>query len=330
MIAPQTAMRASAMRLLSILAFAALVSATVQSPANAQSVGRSFRDCSDCPEMVSISPGSFAMGVPAAEEEREGVGQSDRSKGRSIPQHRVTIGRRLAIGKYAVTRGEFSAFAADTGYQTSDKCLVIAQSAGASGVGLKEQSGYSWRNPGFSQTDRHPVVCVSWDDAKAYVAWLSRKTAHSYRLPSEAEWEYAARAGSQAARFWGDDREQLCVYANTADLTFASAHKLVKDRMTQCSDGHTYTSPVGEFRPNAFGLHDMLGNVWQWVEDCWNGTYQGAPTDGSAWATGVCDQRVVRGGAWINQAWAARTGYRDTGDTGNRWSDTGFRVVRTP
>lgn len=265
------------------------------------------------------------MGVPAGEEDREGV--PDKYKGLSVPRHRVVIGRSFAIGKYAVTRGEFSAFVADTAYHTTDKCWVYVDTGQRHE--WQERSGYSWRNPGFSQTDRGPVVCVTWDDAKAYVAWLSRKTGNTYRLPSEAEWEYAARAGSQTARFWGDAREQMCVYANTKDLTFASTFNLVRESVSPCSDGYAFTSPVGEFRANSFGLYDMLGNAWQWVEDCWNEDYQGAPTDGSSWLAGACDKRVMRGGSWGVDPWVVRTGYRFRGAAAtSQGAGLGFRVAR--
>jgi sulfatase modifying factor 1 len=140
------------------------------------------------------------------------------------------------------------------------------------------------------------VVCVSWEDASAYVRWLSQKTGKRYRLLTEAEWEYAARADTTTTRFWGDDAHRSCDYANGADVAAAArlsdvsigAHAL-------CDDRYAYTAPVGSYRANAFGLHDMLGNVWEWTQDCWNTTYSGAPTDGTAWDAGDCSMRAVRG-----------------------------------
>ena len=127
---------------------------------------------------------------------------------------------------------------------------------------------------------------VSWEDAQQYVRWLSRETGETYRLLSEAEWEYMARAGTQTERYWGDDASRQCSYANGDDDD------------VECSDGHEGTAPAGSFRANAWGLYDVLGNVWEWMEDCWNGDYSGAPTDGSAWRTGDCSLRVLRGGSW--------------------------------
>src|SRR5262249_46599041 len=144
-------------------------------------------------------------------------------------------------------------------------------------------------------------VCVSFEDAQRYVQWLSRKTGKLYRLPTEAEWEYAARAGTTTARFWGDGRERACDFANVADFTGAETlnwNKGNQDQVFQCRDGYANTAPVGSFRPNAFGLYDMLGNVFQWTEDCYHNSYDAAPSDGSAWTTGECKYRVLRGGSW--------------------------------
>jgi len=301
--------------------------AVATAAAHAQS--QPFRDCLDCPEMVAIPPGSFIMGVPPGEEERERVPLQ--FAGLSVPQHRVTIGQGFALGRFLVTRGEFAAFVRDTGYQTGDRCWVFSADIYDRTYKFQEKPGFDWRRPGFAQTDRHPVTCVSFNDATAYVEWLSRKTGRTYRLPSESEWEYAARAGSPSARFWGDDRSQACRYANVADLTMFRALKLELDPEWNfdCLDGFTYTAPVGSFESNAFGLYDMLGNLWEWVEDCWNKNYQGAPTDGSAWISGECGRRVGRGGSWSTYARNIRVGYRSWGEPGNHGTNDGFRVART-
>jgi formylglycine-generating enzyme required for sulfatase activity len=189
--------------------------------------------------------------------------------------------------------------------------------------------GANWHSPGYSQTGRDPVVCVNWDDAQAYVAWLSAKTAHAYRLPTEAEWEYAARAGTTTARYGSDSPAELCRYINHADLDFSEAHPRESDVNRECRDGYAFTSPVGSLPPNQFGLHDMLGNVWQWTEDCWNDNYDGAPTDGSSWQNGNCGRRVARGGAYSNVPGivlsAVRAGFKSSG----RDHSGGFRVART-
>jgi formylglycine-generating enzyme required for sulfatase activity len=263
--------------------------------------GSVFRDvqtngsaCGDCPEMVVIPKGSFTMGSPEAETSREKVSAEYAAWER--PQHLVTVPS-FALAKNAVTRGEFAAFVQATGYDPKG-CYVFKDGK----WGLDQEK--SWRNPGFAQTDRHPVVCVSWQDAQRYTSWLNSKVSGGlYRLPSEAEWEYAARAGTTTARFWGDDREQACVYANVSDLTAAEVNNFDKspEHTFQCRDGYGQTAPVGSFRSNPFGLNDMLGNVWQWAEDTWHGNYQGAPTDGSAWTTGDSNSaRVVRGGCWVD------------------------------
>src|SRR5262249_41141090 len=164
-------------------------------------------------------------------------------------------------GRFPVTRGEYEVFAKDQGI--------------TSGPG-------DWRDSGFPQTDRDPVILVSLAQAEAYIAWLSRKTGHTYRLPSEAEWEYAARAGTRSPWFWGDRLESGAPYAWSIDQWSRRG-----------------TSPVGEHRePNVFGLYDMVGNVQQWTADCFNDSYNGAPTDGSAWRTGDCKSQIKRGGSW--------------------------------
>src|SRR5262249_43082245 len=184
--------------------------------------------------------------------------------------------------------------------------------------------------PGYEQTDQHPVVCVSYDEAVAYGEWLTRNTAKPYRLSTEAEWEYAARAGSKTARFWGDDTEQTCRYANVADRSRRAViwQKVEEVRFFDCDDGYPFTSPVGSFMPNRFGLRDMLGNVWEWTADTWHPSYHEAPDDGSAWTTGAATERVVRGGSWnCNQPYV-RVGVRNGVPRGNHDVRVGFRIAR--
>ena len=221
-----------------------------------------FQDCADCPVMVKIPAGAFTMGSVAAETTRERIDPNIVTDER--PAHMVTVGAEFAIGQFAVTRGEFAAFVADMGYAPKGGCWTLT------GEKWSFDKKRSWRDPGYAQTDRHPVVCVSYQDTRRYAQWLSRKTGQTYRLPSEAEWEYSARAGTSTARFWGDGQDEACDFANVSDFTWAEAlkwDKARKDKVFQCRDGHAYTSPAGAFRPNAFGLYDMLGNVWQWTED---------------------------------------------------------------
>ena len=299
---------------------AAWVLVALQAMAAEQRVpGTVFRDCQECPEMVVVPAGQFVMGTAPGEEEREGL--SVRFHHRSQPQRAVHV-RSLAVGRFEVTRGQYRAFAEATG-RASDGCFVWG------GADFEKDAGLDWRNPGFTQDDTHPVACVSWEDANAYTRWLSERTGGSYRLLTEAEWEYAARAGTTTPRYWGDALERSCEFANGADLTTkAQARHASNWEVADCTDRYPYTAPVGTFRANAFGLHDMLGNVWEWTRDCWNESYAGAPTDGSAWMAGDCYLRVVRGGSWEDGPLALRAAYRVGSPTVIRVHARGFRVAR--
>ena len=277
-------------------------------------VGAVFRDCADCPEMVVIPPGRFSMGSPAGEAGRfEDEG----------PQHPVAIRRAFAAGRYEVTRKQFAAFAQATGH-TAEGCYEW------NGSNWEMSISKNWRNPGFSQTDNDPVVCVSWEDARAYADWLGRRSGKRYRLLSEAEWEYAARAGSRDARPWGDDAGVACRYANVADVSAKTGVSGASSWTTHgCDDGRAYTAPAGSFRPNAFGLYDMIGNAWEWTEDCWNAGYAGAPSDGRAWRSGNCGQRVLRGGSWFNIPRSVRSASRYRSSADFRFNCYGFRLART-
>jgi formylglycine-generating enzyme required for sulfatase activity len=271
--------------------------------------------------MVVVPKGRFTMGVAAGEEEP--LKLPDRYTGHSVPQHVVTIRHKFAIGKFDVTREEYALFVAETHRPDPDSCITV----NASGTGFITANG-NWHAPGFPQTGRDPVVCVSPDDAQAYVVWLSAKTGHVYRLPTEAEWEYAARAGTTTARYGSDDPAELCRYTNLAGLDFSDQHAGASVALP-CRDGYAFTSPVGSFPPNQFGLYDMLGNVLNWTEDCWNVNYSGAPTDGTAWLTGDCSRRVARGGSWDMDLRAARSAMRRALPTSLHHTTFGFRVART-
>jgi formylglycine-generating enzyme required for sulfatase activity len=267
----------------------------------------SFRECADCPEMVAVPAGAFTMGSPE--------GEKDRSHSNEGPQHTVTISRPFAVGKLHVTRDQFAAFVRDTRYAASMTCTTTLPSF---------SSDRSWRDPGFAQDGSHPVVCIRWDDAKAYVDWVATKTGKPYRLLSEAEWEYAARGRTSPGaypRFWfADDEKNLCRYGNFADQKYPMN--------APCNDGYDRTSRAGHYRSNAFGLYDMAGNAWQWTADCWHESYSGAPSDGSAWTAGNCNVgRVVRGGSWKDGPGNLRAAARGTYlvvDNG-----LGFRLART-
>ena len=281
-------------------------------PAPTYKPGAVFKDCADCPEMVVIPPGEFTMGSPESEELR----YADES-----PQHPVRIEGAFALGKYEVTRGEFAAFVDGTGHEANG-CRYRAGTGGA-----RHEASMGWRDPGYAQTDRDPVACVSWDDAKAYIGWLSRKAGTTYRLASESEWEYAARAGTTTARYWGDDADRGCGYANAADLT--AKREYADLTVVDCEGGHVRTAPVGSFAANVFGVHDMLGNVWEWTEDCWNETYDGASTDHSARQSGNCDLRILRGGSWFNGPRGVRAALRLGNGAVLRSFLFGFRLART-
>jgi formylglycine-generating enzyme required for sulfatase activity len=235
-------------------------------------IGDEFRDCEDCPLMVVVPAGSFMMGSPPGEAGRYSV---------EGPQHQVTIAQPFAVGKYEVTEDEWDACVADDGCE------------GTAPVGWKR--------------GRQPAI-VSWEDAQAYLEWLSKETGQPYRLLSEAEWEYAARAGT-TTRYWWGDKQPTAEQANFG-LDVGK------------------TTEVGTYPANPGGLHDMHGNVWEWVEDCWNVSYQRAPSDGSAWTSGNCIVRVLRGGSWIIVPEDLRSAYRGTSGTDGGY-DIGFRVART-
>lgn len=260
--------------------------------------------------MVVLPAGSFAMGSPPSERGRYDI---------EGPQHRVSMPS-FAIGKYAVTFAQWDACVAEGG------CNL-----------------YRPDDEGWGRGNR-PVISVSWQDAQAYVWWLNGKLRGTasppagsgngpYRLPSEAEWEYAARAGTTTARYWGNDPRKQCRYANGADLT-RLPHYVPNDHFpgwmpAQCRDGYAHTAPVGSFPSNPWGLYDMLGNVSQWTADCWHAGYAGAPTDGSAWTSGNCGKRVFRGGSYADDPTDIRTAERDWGTAVNRSDGLGFRVAKT-
>jgi formylglycine-generating enzyme required for sulfatase activity len=264
--------------------------ATGGAPDAALTLGRVFRDCAECPEMVVVPAGSFSMGSPENEVGRYG------DEG---PQHLVTIARPFAVGRFEVTFTEWNACVAAGG------CSHRPNDEGGGG-------------------GNRPVINVSWNDiTKGYLPWLSRKTGKAYRLLTEAEWEYAARAGTTGRWSFDGDETRLCVYANHADRTASYTWS-----NTRCSDGVGGAAEVGRYRPNAFGLHDMHGNAWEWVQDCWNDTYNGAPLDGSAHTAGDCSFRVLRGGSWGSLPRDLRSAHRNRNTPAHRVNGLGFRVGR--
>jgi sulfatase modifying factor 1 len=279
--------------------------------------GAVFRDCADCPQMVVVPAGRFLMGSPSGE---IGIGTDE------SPQRSVTIAYPFAVSRFAITRAEFTRFVRATGRRI-DSCSHPMNNDIHPLNGIVPRPGISWTNP-FPQTDRHPVVCVSWEDAKAYVAWLGQRTGRPYRLLSESEWEYAARAGTTGDRYYSDDPRQQCEYANGADRSGVARHPTWAG-WVPCNDGYAETAPVGSFRPNRFGLYDMLGNVDQWVEDCYQGDYAGVPRDGSPMESCARDWHVARGGDWSMDHQNLRPAGRDVEHPYSRVDTIGFRVARS-
>jgi formylglycine-generating enzyme required for sulfatase activity len=267
--------------------------------------------------MVVIPAGRFRMGSPASE-----VGRYDNEG----PQHEVVVRSPFALGRYHVTVGEYRAFATATGRGDGGQCATW------NGTQWQYQTGLGWRNPGFSQTDRDPVVCVSWEDGQAYAQWLSGRTGRGYRLPTEAEWEYAARGGTTTRWWWGESEAGQCGAANGADQ---SAREAVPGTsgwvFAPCRDGFAYTSPVGRFAANRFGLSDMGGNAWQWVVDCYVAGYSGASADATvANFGGDCASRALRGGSWNYGPQSSRSASRSWDGPWNRNASNGFRLARSP
>jgi formylglycine-generating enzyme required for sulfatase activity len=290
----------------------------------AERAGPRFRDCADCPEMVLIPAGTFVMGSEQPERDQAVRDHLEASSTRDEEPHEVQI-RRFAMSAYEVTRDQFARFVIETGHEPDRGCLIHK------GLAPVPMDGYSWADPGFPQTGDHPVLCVSWYDAVAYTEWLSRKTGRKYRLPSESEWEYAARAGTRTVRFWGDTMDLACEHANVRDAAYArSAPTPARVGAAQCDDGYAKTAPVGRFKPNAFGLYDVLGNAWEWTADCKHDTYVGAPADGSAWTEPLitCVRRVSRGGGWSSVAGGQRSANRGKPQENTRVNFTGFRLAR--
>ena len=245
---------------------------------------------------VLVEGGYYQMGSPAGEKNRD----SDER------QHRVRVAD-FYLGKHEVTKGEFAAFARATGHRTTaeknDGCF------GYKGGEWVKDADKDWRSPGFSQSDRHPVVCVSWHDAVAYAKWLSGETGLSYRLPTEAEWEYAARGGRQTAFYWGEDSEyrQICEYANVADRELKERYPDWKWTKAACNDGSVHTASVGSFKANGLRLYDMSGNVWEWTCSVYESEYDGSE---SRCVKSPGGSVVLRGGSWSSIPGRARSADR--------------------
>jgi formylglycine-generating enzyme required for sulfatase activity/Tfp pilus assembly protein PilF len=272
--------------------------------------GEVFSDCEGCPIMVVVPAGEFAMGSPASEAKPE-EGES--------PQHAVKIAQAFAVGRFEITAAQFEEFVKASKYKFGERCNLWT------GTEWKELPG-SFRETGFVQTPQHPAACINWSDAQAYIAWLGQRSGRPYRLLTEAEWEYSARGRSTTRYYFGNDADKICEFANVADRT--AKEKYTQWTVANCADGFVNTSPVGSFKPNAFGLYDMHGNVSEWVEDCYRQDYRGASNDAAAANMPNCPLRVLRGGSWIGHPKALRSASRLRRSPEDRYSNIGFRVAR--
>lgn len=294
-----------------------------------------FRDCAECPEMVVVPAGEFQMGSAPA----PGLPSDE------APVRTVDIAHPFAMSRYEITVSQFLSFATETRRAPTSDCFVWENGLG------KSSPGKDWVDPNYAQTPEHPVVCVDWQDANAYAQWLSAKTGQIYRLPTEAEWEYAA----------GESPDDLCRYGNIADLSVAVAvgdwravnrHRLrlepdpkkialderfalqgpsytVPWEVARCDDGVALSAAsVGSYAANRYGLYDMFGNVWEWTADCFVDGYAAAPTNGDAVKVEPCKMRSLRGGAWAMNTDGWRRADRDRDGPDRRYSVLGIRLVR--
>ena len=279
--------------------------------ATSSQAAAALQDCSDCPALMIVPAGSFTMGSTD--------GEPGRDEG---PVRRVQIERGFALGRTEVTRREFAQFVSATGYDIKPGCRTLRD-----GQWL-DAADADWQDNRIDpDTPELPVTCVSWRDARAYADWLSQRTGRAYRLPSEAEWEYAAAAGAQSAWPWGNNPDNGCAHANLYDRSARAARDFGWAH-TDCDDGHAALAPAGSLRANAFGLYDMIGNVWEWTSDCYQEGYSEAPHDGGSYAPAECERRSVRGASWMTRPSRARTSFRGRDPADRRMAYFGFRIAR--
>ncbi len=260
-----------------------------------------FKDCADCPEMVALPAGEFMMG------------SLQRDVGAGLPK-RVVIKKPIAIGKFEVTVDQFSTFVAESGASAGTLCRAIVGDNGRTFFfGPPE---VSFRSPGFTVTGTNPAVCINWHDAQSYVAWLKTRTGKRYRLPTDAEWEYAARAGTETYYSFGHDRTALCDHGRFRDEDFPFPWR------DGCRGDTAGPIPVGQRKPNPWGFFDMHGNAWEWVEDC-----STPPTDEFSRSQNCVNARIMRGGSWSNHPWELGSAVRRLMGLTFRRSNIGFRVA---
>jgi formylglycine-generating enzyme required for sulfatase activity len=311
-------------------ALLAATPAAAQDAAAGKKPGETFKDCDACQTMVVVPAGKFKIGSTEEERTREGVPAvfGDHEG----PVRDITIAKPFAIATTETTRAQFAQFVTETRRPIPTECFTYNFSddtwAGTPG------NVANWQKPGFTQDDTHPVVCVSLDDASDYAAWLSKKTGKTYRVATEAEWEYAARAGTGTARYWGNATQPICTKAHimtTATFTAIKSAQSWQDEL-MCSGEQAWTAPVASFDPNPWGIYDMLGNAWEWVVDCAATDHAKLPTDGTAQTAangGDCKHRLNKGGAFHSRVWLARPATRGGGQDGShRPVAASIRIVR--
>jgi formylglycine-generating enzyme required for sulfatase activity len=296
-----------------------------------RAANESFVDCPQCPEMVPIPPGEFFMGT--TEEELQVADLPAYFEGRELPRHRVKISKPFAVSKYEVSIARYAEFIDDTEYAPADGCWRYI------GSEFIFDESWSWRNNGLKQDDDHPVTCISWHDAVAYSDWLSERSGQRYRLLSEAEWEYTARAGTETPYWFGASADEICKYVNLGDITTRDRFRWHEKKMkyapldnwsnVPCRDGYAATAPVTFGSPNPFGVYNMLGNVQELVADCWQKGYMTGPyTEAPRQLSGDCGYRVMRGQGWSAIAASTRSAFRAKMLATDRRFYLGIRVAR--
>ena len=275
-------------------------------------------------ELANIPRGKLIMGSPEGEPMRQN------NEG---PRLAVKFADPFYMGKFEVTNAQFERFVKDTGYKTTAEKEGEGFTYDAERKAWGMVAGATWRDAKLpwelkGEWGSHPVIMVSWGDAQAFCQWLAEKTGHAYRLPSAAEWEYACRAKTSTAWYWGDSMDKACEYANVYKAPMKRVDGDAEEETFPCDDGYIGPSPVGQLMPNAFGLYDMIGNVAEWCQDSYQDTYKGAPADGAAWETPASRARVVRGGSWRDPAKFCRSAARRGFPPDARRCGLGFRVCR--
>ncbi len=282
-----------------------LFTSAIFTPASAEQAPQ--HECATCLSFETIEPASFVMGADV---------QTDQMGPDELPAISITIDEPFKMATTQVTRAQFSIFAEETDHRPKLGCWTYTP------YGWAQDEAADWRDPGFEQTETDPVVCVSREDALAYIAWASERDGTPYRLPSEAEWHLAS-AANLPAPFWGTQYD-ICGFGNVPDLT--SKNKTAKAG-EPCSDGALYTAPVASYKPNPNGLYDMIGNAWEWTADCWTGSYEGLPIDGSPLTSSACTQYALRGHSWTDAPGPVRPQTRYSLSPVARQSMVGFRLA---